>query len=211
MSKNARLNGYLNEIELGFVEREATPRFLMRLGIQLHLAVLLLLNTVSILNIFGVDRARSTVHSWVYKADLQPESDQNPDHVAIDETVIQLNKRQYWLYAAVDPETNELLHTRLEPTTNTVIAQHFFTRLREKHGIFNVVFLTDGSHPLNDACQRHGLDFRYEKYGNRNSVERIFREMKRRTVCFSNCFSNAKAETVDDWLRSFSFAWNQVI
>jgi hypothetical protein len=38
MSKNARVNGCLDEIELGVVEREATPKLLMKLGIQLHLA-----------------------------------------------------------------------------------------------------------------------------------------------------------------------------
>jgi hypothetical protein len=38
MPENDRLNGNLGEIELGFVEREATPRFLMKLSIQLHLA-----------------------------------------------------------------------------------------------------------------------------------------------------------------------------
>jgi transposase-like protein len=51
----------------------------------------------------------------------------------------------------------------------------------------------------------------YEKHGNRNAVERVFRETKRRTVCFSNCFSNASAETADDWIGSLSFAWNQLI
>ena len=211
MSKNNRLNGCLDEIELRFVEREATPRVLMKLGIQLHLAGLSLSNTISILEIFGVKRARSTVHNWVHKADLQPESNQNPDHVAVDETVIRLNNNKYWLYAAVDPETNELLYTRLETTTNSVIAQTFFAKLREKHDVDDAVFLIDGSHSLKDACRRHSLDFRYEKHGNRNSAERVFREIKRRTTSFSNCFSNAEAETADDWLRSFSFAWNQLI
>jgi putative transposase len=211
MPENDRLNGCLDEIELGFVEREATPQFLMKLGIQLHLAGLSLSNTVSILEIFGVKRARSTVHNWVHKADLQPEPNQNPDHVAVDETVIRLNGEQYWLYAAVDPETNELLHTRLEPTTNSVLAHTFFVELREKHDVDDVMFLIDGSHSLKDACRRHGLDFRYEKHGNRNSIERVFREIKRRTTSFSNCFSNAKAETADEWIRSFSFAWNQLI
>ena len=73
------------------------------------------------------------------------------------------------------------------------------------------MFLIDGSHSLKDACQRHSLDFRDEKRGNRNSVERVFREIKRRTTCFSNCFSNANADTADKWLRSFRFAWNQLI
>ena len=211
MPENDRLDGCLNEIELGFVEREATPKLLMKLGIQLHLAGLSLSNTVSILEIFGVSRARSTVHNWVHKAELQPEAGRNPDHIAVDETVIQLNDEQYWLYAAVDPETNELLHTALEPTTNRGIAHRFFAELREKHDVDDAVFLIDGSHSLKDACRRHSLDFRYERHGNRNSVERVFREIKRRTTSFSNCFSNVEADTADDWLRSFAFAWNRLI
>ena len=211
MSKNDRLNGCLDEIELGFVEREATPQFLMKLGIQLHLAGLSLSNTVSILEIFGVSRARSTVHNWVHKADLQPESNQNPDHVAVDETVIRLNNEKYWLYAAVDPKTNKLLHTKLEPTRTNVFAHAFFAEVREKHDVDEAVFLVDGAAPLKDACQRHSLDFRYEKHGNRNSIERVFREIKRRTTSFSNCFSNAEADTVDEWIQSFAFAWNQLI
>ena len=146
MSKNALLNGCLDEIELGFVEREATPKLLMKLGIQLHLAGLSLSNTVSILEIFGVERARSTVHNWVHKANLQPESDQNPDHVAIDETVIQLNDERYWLYAAVDPEANGLLHTKLEPTRTNVLAHAFFAELREKHALKPLCFSSMALH-----------------------------------------------------------------
>ena len=211
MPENARLSGSINQIDLEFVEREATPRFLMKLSIQLHLAGLSLSNTVSILEVFGVDRARSTVHNWVHKADLQPDEGQSPDHVAVDETVIQLDDEYYWLYAAVDPESTELLHTALEPTTNNAFAHSFFAGLREKHDVDDAVFLIDGSHSLKDACNRHGLDFRYERHGNRNSVERVFREVKRRTSSFSNCFSHAAADTADDWLKSFAFAWNQLI
>jgi len=47
MSKNARLSKDIDAIELGFVEREATPKFVMKLGIQMHLAGLSLSNTVS--------------------------------------------------------------------------------------------------------------------------------------------------------------------
>jgi transposase-like protein len=211
MPENDRLNGCLDQIELEFVEREATPRLLMKLSIQLHLAGLSLSNTVSILEIFGVERARSTVHNWVHKANLQPEDGRSPDHVAVDETVIRLNDDDYWLYAAVDPDTNEVLHTKLEPTTTKVLAHSFLTELNEKHDVSDAVFLVDGSHSLQDACHRHGLDFKYEKRGNRNSVERVFREVKRRTISFSNCFSNASAATADDWIKSFSFAWNLLI
>ncbi len=211
MSENATLSGSIDQINLDFVEREATPRLLMKLSIQLHLAGLSLSNTVSVLEVFGVQRARSTVHNWVHKADLQPKDGRSPDHIAVDETVIQLNDEKYWLYAAVDPQTNELLHTKLRPTTTTVLAHSFLTELSEKHDVDDAVFLVDGSKSLQAACQRHSFGFRYEKHGNRNAIERVFREIKHRTICFSNCFSNAEAETADDWLRSFSFAWNRLI
>jgi putative transposase len=60
----------------------------MKLGIQLHLFGLSLWNVVSALEIFDVERVRSTVHNWMHKADLQPTSGKHPDHVAVDETVI---------------------------------------------------------------------------------------------------------------------------
>ncbi len=230
MPKNDRLNGCLDDIDVNFMEREATPRLLMKLGIQLHLAGLSLSNTVAILEVFGVERPRSTVHNWVHKADLQPEGGRSPDHIAVDETVIRLNDEQYWLYAAVDPDTNESLHTTLEPTTNKALAHSFLTKIAEKHDVdddprtacssrghtrrmrlVNAVVLVDDSHSVQHACRRHGFDFRYERHGNRNSVERVFREIKRRTSSFSHCFSNAHAETANEWLRSFAFAWNQLI
>ena len=111
----------------------------MELVIQLHLAVLSLSNTVSFLEIFGVSSARPIVHNWVHKAELQPEAGRSPDHVAVDETVIRLNYEQYWLYAAVDPDTNELLHIALEPTTNKGIAYAFFAELRGKHDVDDAV------------------------------------------------------------------------
>ncbi|ELZ41971.1 IS240-type transposase (ISH102) [Halorubrum californiense DSM 19288] len=154
----------------------------MKLSIQLHLAVLSISDTVSFLEVFGVDRVRSTVHNWVHKAELQPESGRSPNHVAADETVIQLDDEQYWQYAAVDPSSNDLLHTKLETTRTNVIADQFFAEIREKHDVDDAIFLVGGAVPLHRACEKHGLDFRYERHGNRNSVERIFRSIKRRTT-----------------------------
>ncbi|WP_435346737.1 IS6 family transposase [Haloarchaeobius sp. HRN-SO-5] len=206
-----RLIGASDCFELDFLEREATPEPAMKLGIRLHLAGMSLSDTVSILDELGVDRCRSTVHNWVQKADLQPTDDADPDHVAVDETVIQLNDERYWLYAAVDPATNRLLHVRLYPTRTQALTEMFLSELREKHLVDDAVFLVDGAPWLQAACHRHGLRFQQETHGNRNSVERVFREVKRRTNQFSNCFSHAHAETVENWLQAFAFAWNQLI
>ena len=183
----------------------------MKLSVRLHLAGLSLLNTVSFLEVFGVSRVRSTVHNWVHKATLRPESGRSSDHVVVDETVIRIDDEQYWLYAAADPDSNELLHAKLETTRTNALAEIFVGELREKHAVDDAVFLLNGATPLKEAGRRHGLGLRYERHGNRNNVERIVREVKRCTDSFSNCFSHADPATADDWLRSFAFARNQLI
>ena len=72
MPENDRFDGYLNEIELDFVKREAIPKLLMKLGIQLHLTGLSLSNAVSILKIFDVSRTRSTVYSLFTRQSYSP-------------------------------------------------------------------------------------------------------------------------------------------
>jgi transposase-like protein len=67
----------------------------------------------------------------VQNADLQPTSNAAPDHIAVDETVIQVNDERRWLYAAVDPETNEFPHVRLFPTRTTRLTVLFLRELRQ--------------------------------------------------------------------------------
>src|SRR6056297_3377394 len=177
MAEIARLSGDSGWLELDFVERERTPRRLMKLGIRLHLAGLSLSNTVSELDKFGVERSRKAVHDWVQKADLQPTSDASPDHVALDETVIRINGQQFWLYAAVDPDTNRFLHIRLFTTTTTALTQKFLRELQEKHDVSDAVFLVDYAQHLAAALRRAGLQFQTVRHGNRNAIERVFREV----------------------------------
>ena len=102
------------------------------------------------------------VHDWVHKCDLQPAVDEEPNHVALDETVIQLDDHRYWLYTAVDPATNNILHTRLHSTTTTALTERFLQELTEKHDLDDAVFLVDGAKHLQTAPRRFGLRIRYK-------------------------------------------------
>ncbi|WP_081641548.1 IS6 family transposase [Halarchaeum acidiphilum] len=210
MAKIARFSGRSDWIELDFVERERTPSELMELGIRLYLSGLSLSNTTSELEKFGVERSRKAVHDWVQKADLQPASDASPDHVALDETVIRINGQQFWLYAAVDPEANEFLHLRSFTTTTTALTQKFLRELRERHDVSDAVFLVDSAQHLATALDREGLRFQTVRHGNRNAVEHLFREIKRRTSLFSNIFSHVDPETAETWLQAFAVWWNSL-
>jgi len=174
MPENDRLNGCLDEIDLEFVEREATPRLLMKLSIQLHLAGLSLSNTVSILEVFGVKRARSTVHNWVHKADLQSISTVTADQLAVNEKMIRLHGQEFWLYGAVDPHTNEILHVRLFSTANKQTTRWFLTDLHRRYQLDDVVFLVDDADYLAPVLAEDGYRFQVFAHGNRNAIKLIF-------------------------------------
>jgi len=55
MPENTRLGGNVDQIDVAFVERGATPKLLMKVGIQSYLAGLSLSNTVSVLDTSGVE------------------------------------------------------------------------------------------------------------------------------------------------------------
>lgn len=80
----------------------------------------------------------------VQKAELQPADDASPDYIAMDETVIRINGQQYWLYTAVNPETNQFLHLRLFMTITTALTHRFLKEVTERHDISDAVFLVDG-------------------------------------------------------------------
>ena len=125
------------------------------------------------------------------KAELQPTSDATPDHIATDETVIQVGDERRWLYAAVNPETNEFLHVRLFSTRATRLTVLFLRELRQIVPVTHAAILVDNAHHLKAALSRLGLRFQMRHHGNRNAAERVFREVKRRISSFSNTFSRA--------------------
>jgi Transposase and inactivated derivatives len=209
MAEFERLSGRTSWVDLEFIERERTPREIVEVGIHLHVAGLSLSNTKQILERLGVERSRTAIHSWVQKADVQPSSDGSPNHIAVDETVIQVNGERHWLFAAVDPETNEILHARLFQTRTTQLTVLFLRELREQQQVEQATFLVDAAPTLASALDRLGLRFQTVRHGNRNSVERVFREVKRRTSSFSNTFSNASLESAESWLHVFAVWWNR--
>ena len=192
MAEITRLSGHRDRIDLDFVKRERTPEPAMTRGIQSHVAGLSLSNTADLLEDLGVERSRKAVHDWAQKADLQPEPGQSPTQSPLDGTVIPINNQQFWLYAAANSETNDLLHVQLFSTTTTALTESFLRELRQRHGVENAAFLVNSAQHLQTALQRTGLRFQMHRHGNRNAIERIFRELKRRTSSFSNCFSHVE-------------------
>jgi len=122
----------------------------------------------------GVERSHVAIHNWVHKADLQPISTVTADQLAIDEKMIRLHGDEYWLYGAVDPYTNELLHVSLFPTTTKRTTRWFLTDLHHRYQPDDVLFLVDDAEYLGPVLAGDGYRFQAIPHGNRNAIERVF-------------------------------------
>ncbi|GAA0540981.1 IS6 family transposase [Halorubrum ejinorense] len=80
-----RLSERIAWIDLSFVERDRTPRWVIEVGIRCHLAGMSLREVSKHLELFGIDRSHVAIHNWVHKADLQPISTVSEDQLAVDE------------------------------------------------------------------------------------------------------------------------------
>jgi transposase-like protein len=100
---------------------------------------------------------------------------------------------------------------KLGTVQNLGPSEIFFRESREKHDVKDAVFLVDGAPWLQEALRRHGLRFQHETHGNRNVIERLYKEIKRRTDQFANHFRNVDPETAETWLLAQAFCQNQLI
>jgi len=170
----------------------------MEHAVQLHLAGLSLQKTVIELEQCGVSRAKSTIHNWVHKADLDPRGGCAPDRVALNETVMKVNGEEYWFVAAVVPSTNRILHAGLYSHRNMAMTSSFLEEIDEKHEVRDAEFLVYGAPWLHAGLRELGVHVRQRTFGDQNPVERVFQEIKRRTSQFYNHFGNAEVETVEN-------------
>jgi transposase-like protein len=116
--------------------------------------------------------------------------------------MIRLHGEEFWLYGAVDPETNEIIALSLYPTTTDVTTWWSLDQLHHRCNPAEVTLLVDNATYLTGVLADDGYRFRYEPDGDRNSVERVFREIERRTASFSNRFSHVTLATARSWLEA---------
>ena len=208
MPEIERLGDAIAWIDLSFVERERTPSWAIYKAIRCHLSGMSLRDVSEHLEEFGITRSHVAVHNWVHAAELQPVSTVSALQLAVDEKTIRINGRDYWLYAAVDPATNEFLHVRLVPATTKQTTRWFLADLHRRYQLDGVTFLVDDADYLVEVLRDGGYDFQVMRHGPRTAIERVFREVQRRTSSFANSFSHVAPTTAESWLEAFAVYHN---
>jgi putative transposase len=108
--------------------------------------------------------------------------------IAVDETKLRVKKSYVYVWSAVDVDSRELLALEASYGRSSLNALAFLKKALRMCTNEPLV-LVDGGPWYRWAFERLGLEYRHERLGMRNRVERFFRYLKDRTVVFHHKLS----------------------
>ena len=126
-------------------------------SLYLYFLGLSLRNTSKALIIFKDDkRSHVSVWTWIQRfGSLQIYKRKRVSAFIIDETVIQIGDRHFWLWFCIEPIHSSVLGIYISEERNMLVAEKFIRSLVEKYGRHTVY--TDGGTWYDEACNIIGL------------------------------------------------------
>jgi putative transposase len=137
-----------------------------------------------------VKRSHVAIWKWVQKysaiSDRFMTDRRLVKEIFVDETLIQIDGYDYWLWVVYEPNLKSCLMMHLSSERTIFVCYQFFKQLRYKYGRKPV--FTDGAQWYNDACK--WLRLQHHVYGSKlkNLMERFIQHIKDRTECFDDHF-----------------------
>jgi putative transposase len=108
--------------------------------------------------------------------------------IAVDETKLRVKKSYVYVWSAVDVDSKELLALEASYGRSSLNALSFLKKAL-KMCTNKPLVLVDRGPWYRWAFERLGLEYRHERLGMRNRVERFFRYLKERTMVFHHKMS----------------------
>jgi putative transposase len=143
---------------LGVFERNRVPLELKILGLAFYIQLSSLRRAARALS--EVHRVSKTaVWKWVRK--FSERISVNPSRIvrrliALDETCVKVNGLEYWVYAALDVDRNEILSMRVYPSRNILTTKQFIDEVLN-YCIGRPAFIVDNAPWLKHALEELGL------------------------------------------------------
>ena len=156
-----------------------------------------------------VKRSHVSIWKWVQKYSVCADRFQTDRRavrvIFVDETLIQIDGQDYWLWVAYEPNLDACLAMHLSRERTLFVCYRFFRQLRDRYG--RKPIFTDAAAWYNEACR--WLRLPHHVYGAewKNLMERFIQHIKDRTECFDDHFPCRKADCdrqhVWNWLKLF--------
>ena len=197
-------------------ERNRTSTIVVMYSLYLYFLGLSLRNTSKALVIFG-DKKRSYVSVWNWIQRFSQYSLYNRKRISafiIDETVIQIGWKHYYLWIAIEPLHKTILGIHISESRNMLVAKQFLQSLIIKYGKHSVY--SDGGTWYPEACKvldvKHYIHTPLEK----SLIERVMQYFKDRTESFDDYYPCKKDDDcninhVYNWIELFVSLYNNTI
>ena len=142
--------------------------------------------------------SRESVRIWAHRSSsLFKPSKRVRRLVAVDETVLKINGQTCYLWAAIDIDTNEILAVYASRGRGLPNAIKFLKMvLRSCDG--KPIVVVDRGPWYRWALDRLGMTYFHETFGERNRIERWFRELKNRTKRFYNNVNSKTLKSIEE-------------
>jgi len=150
---------------LGVFERNRVPVELKVLGLAFYIQLSSLRRAAKALS--EIHRVSKTaVWKWVRK--LGERLNVNPSRIprrliALDETCVKANGSEYWVYAAIDVDRNEIISMRVFPSRNSLATKLFIEEVL-KYCDGNPTFVVDRAPWLREALEELKLQYNQESF-----------------------------------------------
>jgi transposase-like protein len=154
--------------------------------------------------------SRESVRIWAHRSSsLFRPSKRVRRLAAVDETVLKINGQTCYLWAAIDVDTGEILALYASRGRGLPNAIKFLKMvLRSCDG--KPIVVVDRGPWYRWALERLGITYFHETFGNRNKIERWFRELKNRTKRFHNNVNSKTLKSIEEIATAVAIVHNLV-
>jgi putative transposase len=175
-------------------ERNRTSTFIIMYSLYLYFLGLSLRNTSKALEPFK-DERRSyvSVWNWIQRfGSYQLYKRKRISAFIIDETLIQVGNKHFWLWICIEPVHKSVLGIHISQARNMLILSSFLESLLEKYGRHAVY--SDGGTWYPEACNVLGLKHYLHSPLEKSFIERVIQYFKDRIESFDDYYPCSKKD-----------------
>jgi len=115
-----------------------------------------------------------------------------------------------YIWSALDVDSGEILAIYTSWSRSMIVAMKFVRMVLDRC-LNKPLIIVDRCPWCRWALDRLGLEYRYERFGLRNTVERLFRYLKERTERFYNNINTWRIQSVEDYAKTIATIRNITI
>ena len=130
--------------------------------------------------------------------------------IAIDETKVKLENKQIYVWNAIDIDEGTILAVHVS-TTRTSIDDYYFLKKILKFCENKPLIIVDKGPWYRFALERLGLEYKHQKFGERNAIEQWYGLLKARLKSFWKRFPyNSSLQSVKSWIVAWCAIYNLI-